>query len=328
MNLLTDLLTRLDVPFTERYSTRHYEKMPFRSLFGLQKLLAEYGIDSEGIQLSENSQMSMLDTPFVAETRLGPVVVSSVCNDTLTYLSKGASETMPFHEFAADCTGRVFIAMPRRNAVEPGYTKHRISEITCRVRDIALPLLAIFIFAYFYITRNLYTSWSQTLLLLFNAAGLLVSCLLMKKTLHFRSAAADRMCKVLQAGGCDTVLETTASKFLGVFSWSEVGFTYFSVSFLTLLIFPEYTGYLCLLNACCLPFTCWSIWYQKFRANAWCTMCVTVQATLWVLFFIYLGGGWWHTAFPLRIQIVTLIAVYGTVLLGLSKLTPILTQEE
>ena len=52
--------------------------------------------------------------------------------------------------------------------------------------------------------------------------------------------------------GCDSVLETKASKFFGIFGWSEVGFSYFSVSLLTLLIFPQWICYLALLQ-CLLP---------------------------------------------------------------------------
>ena len=97
--------------------------------------------------------------------------------------------------------------------------------------------------------------------------------------------------------------------------------TYFSVSLSVLMLFPEYTGYLALYNLCCLPFTCWSIWYQKFRAHHWCTLCVSVQATLWCLFFCYLGGGWLHRMFPLKLQFFVIGVLYVTTLMFLNRIS-------
>lgn len=122
------------------------------------------------------------------------------------------------------------------------------------------------------------------------------------------------------------MLEQKASTFFGIFGWSEVGFSYFTVSLLTLLVFPQYAGYLALINLCCLPFTLWSIWYQRFRAHAWCTLCVSVQGLLWLQFFCWLGGGFYHGLFPLRIQFFVLGATYVAALLLLNRLSPLATK--
>ena len=158
--------------------------------------------------------------------------------------------------------------------------------------------------------------------------GLYMSYLLMQKSLNIDSGAADNVCKAIEAGGCDSVLATKASKFFGIFGWSEVGFSYFSVSLLALLIFPEYIGYLALCNVCCLPFSFWSVWYQKYRAKAWCTLCLSVQGTLWLLFFCYLGGGWLREALPLTINFFVLGATYLAVLLLINRLSPLIDKTE
>lgn len=146
--------------------------------------------------------------------------------------------------------------------------------------------------------------------------------MLLQKTLKIKNRAADRVCGVLQEGGCDHVLELKASKFFGLFSWSEVGFTYFSVSMLGLLLNPGLLPDLAAINVCCLPFTVWSIWYQKFRAHHWCTLCVCVQATLWLLFLYYLGGGWLAESWPLNGNFFALGVTYIVVLLALNRIMP------
>ena len=147
------------------------------------------------------------------------------------------------------------------------------------------------ILTYLYVTRGLYHSVAASVLIMVDLAGLTVTSMLMLKSLNIHTTAADRVCSVLQRGGCDKILAMEASKFFGLFGWSEVGLGYFAVSTAALLLFPSYINYLAMANICCLPFTFWSIWYQRFRARHWCTLCVITQGLLWCQFFCYLSGG-------------------------------------
>jgi len=40
-----------------------------------------------------------------------------------------------------------------------------------------------------------------------------------------------------------------------------------------------------------LPYTVWSVWYQKVKAQQWCPLCLIVQVLLWAIFFINLEFG-------------------------------------
>ena len=51
---------------------------------------------------------------------------------------------------------------------------------------------------------------------------------------------------------------------------------------------------------------------------------MSVQATLWLLFFCYLGGGWFRGVFPLRIEFFVLGVTYVTVLMALNRIMPML----
>ena len=104
-NLLTDLLGCLEVPFTPGYSARQFDSMSFRSLFGFQQLLKSYGMESRGFRFAAKEDMAQLPLPFVAETRLGPVVVSGISSGTVTYITEGVTETMPAEKFLNDCSG-------------------------------------------------------------------------------------------------------------------------------------------------------------------------------------------------------------------------------
>ena len=287
--------------------------MTFKSLYGLSHLLTSYGVRNYGIQVDDKSELTKLATPFIAQLKGGIfVIVTGIdpARGEVRYDSRGKTETAPIGDFAAAWTGIALPAFPDGSSREPDYSAHRLSEIVSRLSGYALAIAAIAVFVYFFITRGVYAHISTVLLTLFNCVGLYFSYLLLQKSLNIHTAASDHVCGVLEKGGCDSIMALKVSKLFGVFSWSEVGFGYFGVSLATLLVFPHLWPALALCNACCLPYTVWSIWYQRFRAHHWCTLCVGVQSTLWILFFCYLGGGWWHGLWPLHIHFFALLAVY------------------
>ncbi|MDE6392630.1 MAG: vitamin K epoxide reductase family protein [Muribaculaceae bacterium] len=324
--ILSDFLGALGVPHTPDYTTRRFEAMPFKSLFGLGKLLDEYGVSSLGLFLSDRSEIKALTPPFLAHTPQGFLIVTSTDGDKVSYLTRGVAETMSLREFCEVCDGNVFLAFPSPSAAEPDYASHARFQLFGKVKRILFVILAAALFVWLFVTQGIWRSVPAIFAVILNCCGLALSFMLVRKSLRIKSRFADKVCGVLQKEGCDTVLETGASSFFGIFSWSEVGLTYFSVSLLSILMFPGSIIYVAACNVCCLPFTLWSIWYQKFRAKAWCTLCVSVQCTLWLLFFSYLAGGWLKDVFPLKPGFFVLVAVYGFVLLGLNRIIPMMNK--
>lgn len=319
--ILTRYLAALGVPHTADYSDARFRQMPFKSLYGLKHLLEEYGIDSEGLKISDKSEIIKLTPPFLAETQNGPIVlVEKITSGEITFDTHGTIKTCPVGEFINNWSGVVFIAHPTAKSGEPDYPSHHLTEVISRLSKYALAAAAIVVFAYFFVTRGVYAHVSTVLLTVFNCAGLYLSYMLLQKSLHIHTRTNDRVCGVLEHGGCDEVMSLKVSKLFGVFSWSEIGFGYFGISLITLLLFPHLWPSLALCNVCCLPYTAWSIWYQKFRAKHWCTLCVGVQSTLWLLFFCYLGGGWLAKSVPLHPDIVILLATYVFAVLFLNMI--------
>lgn len=324
--LLSDLLTRLGVPYTQSYTARRFVTMPFRTLFGLKHLLNEYGVDSEGLKLADVSEMAKLPVPFLAQTCGGAfVIVSNIDSGHATYITEGEVEHVPVSTLIDVCTGTVLLTRARMGAQEPDYKAHRRKSDMLRLRNYGAAGIALFFLIYLFVAQRIWSSLSASLVMLFDIGGLALSVMLAIKGLGLKNRAISRVCGVLQEGGCDTVLADKASKFFIIFSWSEVGLAYFGVSLLTLLIWPLCIPELALCNLCCLPFTVWSIWYQHTRARAWCTLCVSVQCTLWVLFFCYLGGGWVAAIPQVQLpQLICLGAAYVLALLCLNMVNRLL----
>lgn len=320
-SLFTEILETLGVRHTARYSDRRFETMSFKSLFGLSKLLDEYGVASEGLVFSDKGKgLQELDAPFLARSGSKFVVVTGAADGDIAYVDNGLHKTLPRDRFIDKWTGEALALYCGENAVEPDYRKHITELFLEKAKTFVLWALGFLLVFYAVWAGGIWQRPMLIVTLLLDCAGLFICYLLVQKSLKIKNDTADVICGVIQAHGCDHVLETDASKFFGLFSWSEVGFAYFSVSLLTLLMFPHYACYLAAINVCCLPFSFWSVWYQKFVARAWCTLCLSVQCILWLLFFSYLGAGEFTGIFPLKIEFFVLCATYVFVLLVLNSI--------
>ena len=320
--LVSDILTTLKVPYTHSYTRQRFEAMTFQTLFGVSNLLKEYGVESAGYTITDKSEYKALPTPFVAQTKAGLIIVTKLGQDTVTYLTQGQQETMSIGEFTDVWTGVVLLVKASKGAEEPDYNKHVATEIIQNTKKYLLWMFAGCLAMYLMITQGLWKYWSVWGLLAVDCFGLWLTYMLVQKSLRIKNHVADKVCGVLQEGGCDSILKTNASSFFGIFSWSEVGFTYFGVSLLAMLVAPATIHWLSILNICCLPFTVWSIWYQRFRAKHWCTLCVCVQLSLWLQFVCYFFGRWEVPVFPLDLGFFALAATFVFVLLGLNRILP------
>lgn len=322
--IFTDFLKALGVSHTRDYSDAQFRGMTFKSLFGLSHLLKDYGIESEGWRLDDISEIRKLDTPFLAQKKDGVfIIVDGMAKpedfegSDISYLEGGIRHTAKASALMPDLNGVVLLAYPDNKSAEPHYGAHALTEFVNRASGYLLLVVSLGIMAYFFITRGLYSHLSTILLTVFDIFGLWLSYMLLQKSLGIHTSTSDRVCGVLEKGGCDVITTSKASKLFGVFSWSEVGFGYFGVSLATLLVFPHLWPELALCNILCLPYTVWSITYQKFVAHHWCTLCVGVQATLWALFFCYLFGGITARILPLHFNILVLGGVYVVTVIAL-----------
>ena len=159
-----------------------------------------------------------------------------------------------------------------------------------------------------------------------SSTGLYVCYLLLLKQLRINSSSADKICSLFNKSDCNDVLESPAARLMGVVGWSEVGFSYFLGNLLILLFFYDYIYYLTIINIVVLPYSLWSIWYQKYRAKQWCPLCIIVQVLLWLLFLINIAFG---TRF--NIELITLnsllivVSIYSLPLLSVTLLLPVIT---
>lgn len=323
-SLFTDFLRELGVRHTQAYSDRRFSEMPFQSMFGLANLLGEYGVKCAGVRVLPGNRaqvLGLLKVPFLADTPDGFLIVTRVGDGTADYWTQGRKFTIEADKLIEAWNGVALLAEADSESVEPSYMEHHLDEVAEVVKKWGVIILAAALLGVAMWSNGLYANVWAWLVVGFDCAGSALSWLLIGKSLGVKSAAAEVVCSALDRGGCDRIARSAASSFFGLFKWSEVGVAYFSVSLLAMLLFPKAMAALAAFNLLCLPYSFWSIWYQKFKARSWCTMCVGVQASLWLLFFSYLGGGWerhifacdWGFWMPFMVIVASFVVVLLTV---------------
>ncbi|MDL2223752.1 thioredoxin domain-containing protein [Bacteroidales bacterium OttesenSCG-928-M06] len=325
-NTFTSFLELLKVKYTVSFSNKYFEEHPHKyNLFGISKMLNEYGIENKGVKI-ENKQeiIDRIDTPFIAHIGSDFVVVKNISQEKVKYIWEGKNIEIEKNDFIEKWTGNTLIAETNDNSGEPEYKTNYYKEIAQKVQKAILALAVILLLFILFFNNHTYSHPGELLLLGISLIGLYISILLVEKQIKTHSKYGDKICSLFKQKDCNDVLETKAAKLGGILGWSEVGVGYFSANIIIILFFPFLINYLALVNVCALPYTVWSIWYQKFRAHQWCMLCLVVQILLWAIFAINLIFGFIRIPENIIISDILLIGtIYTIPVLSANLLVPV-----
>ena len=155
-----------------------------------------------------------------------------------------------------------------------------------------------------------------------------IGYLLVLKQLRIQSNYADRLCSLFKYSDCNNILDSKAAKLFGLIGWSEIGLGYFISNVVILSIFPSLVDSLLLVNVFSVPFTIWSIWFQKVRARQWCPLCLISVLLLWAIFIIGIISGY----FSIPVQnvafweITVMCSLYLVSILIINILIPVIAR--
>lgn len=169
---------------------------------------------------------------------------------------------------------------------EPRYKNHKREEHISRAKRILILLSLCTIFLYTVSWQQILTNTFSLLSLFLNISGTYFCYLIIIKKLHVYNKYADKVCSLLKQQNCNNLLESEASNLGGIIGLGEAGLGYFLSNIFILFYFPQFIGYTVIINTCAIIFSFWSIWYQALRAKQWCTLCLSVIATLWLIFIV------------------------------------------
>jgi uncharacterized membrane protein len=282
----------LKVKVTESSIKRSVEENPhYPSLLSLTETFDHYRISNKTFSiLPEN--LDNLEPPFIAFINIPDiendfVLVTKIDGSTISYLHKsGKTQVVSKNEFLSKYLNIVWIAEPDEQSGENDYYQNLRREHKIRNSKIlwiaGVILLMSFAFA---INFTAVAALSFTGIMLLKFTGLTLTIFLLIYENDKSNAFVKSICTAKKQLNCDAVLNSKASKIMGL-SWSEIGFFYFCTTTLWLL-FPlinlnEKIIWIALSNAIASPYILFSVYYQWRIAKQWCILCLSVQGILFL----------------------------------------------
>jgi len=260
----------------------------YPSLLALSDVLQNLGIDNSAYRVEE-SDLQTLPCPFITHTNVngGDFLVIHKINPEYLIVSdqKWNRHKLQFTDFI-----RIFNKVVLAPDDVPGKVSSlkRFAPSVNKVPLVLSALLLAFFMAICFHTDYISNLNGHVIILsLIKTAGLVVSVLLLIQSFDSNNPLVQRLCQAGGKNNCKDILSSKAAKVFEGLSWSEVGFFYFSSTWLFLLFGGASSGViqlLTMLNIICLPYTIYSIYYQAIVAKQWCVLCCTVQALLWLEF--------------------------------------------
>ena len=297
-------LRELKVKVTKSSVTETLENHPdYPSVLSIKDSLQSWGIKSRCYQIT-GDKLSQIPVPFITylsqkEDRF--TTVTQVSEGFVTYIISETEKwtTVPTSEFLKNWNEIVLIVESAELKEEKDYEVKRKSE---KIRALIIPFLfcsctLLMLLFFFGSISNPDSILLKSFLILILFAGCIISSLLLFYEVDKSNPFIRQICSATGKSKCTAVLDSKGAKLFGWLSWSEIGFFYFTGSFLFLLITgTDVFGMLLLamLNAAAVPYCFYSVFYQWKVVKQWCVLCLCIQALLILQFAISYFLVWTH----------------------------------
>lgn len=326
MAIVEQILQGLRIPYTKEYLKNMVDIHPFKhSLYAISTVLNSYGIKTDSVRLSQKKEITEIPLPAVVLWDNRFAIIQKVTTDVIT-LRTAENKTIiaPFADFIEKWNGVVMLIENTENAAEPDHKANLHRERLSKTKNFGIIACASIFAIIAFISTPLHGSWAWWLLIVSNIAGLFITTLLLQKQLHINTSLTDSICGLIHQKDCDTVTESDGGTLLGMVKLSEVGFSFFAVNLLTLMFFPRVLFWMSVINLVVLPFTFWSVWYQKFKVRSWCALCLMTLCIMWISGIIVLAGGFLSFPSGEIVGCISIVCGYVLATLLINRLMKIL----
>ena len=319
----------LSIPVTKNILQQRLEENPYYpSLLSLSNVFDRLQIPNQSFRLDE-SQIDKLEAPFIAfmKGQQGGndfVLVTQLAADTVTYsIDINKAKTVSRQNFLADWKKIVFVAEKSEKSGEADYVKNYETELRQKRKKAlliggAIGILCLLVLLFSFSAKsNLLVGMSMIFIKL---AGVATTVLLLIYEIDKSNSFVKNICTTGNQTNCDAVLNSKASKILGM-SWGEAGLFYFAATTIFLLFpgitLPTKIFWLAAANIISVPYIFFSVYYQWRVVKQWCPLCLTVLAVLALELTWSVFNFWNSPSMP-----TTNVAILSVVLLAV--VTPII----
>lgn len=295
----------LNLKLTKDTLCRHLQNHPFYpSMLAIHDVFEEFGIVSEAYKLEPFERILDIKEPFLLQVKTEKengntffALVYGNDGETADWFNpiSHRRECISFIDLKKKSTNYAMLFSASPKAGDKIFVSHWRKETLQKLGEYVyvafLPICLILIAIYRILsgTLNLYSFLYATLLLV----GCIVCGLLLMHEYNAYNPVVRSVCGGGQKMNCDAVLSSPGSAIAGI-PWSVIGGAYFLGSLIFILEscldIMAFTA-LSYINLLTLPYTGYSLYYQKVVVKQWCPLCLSVLAITWCLFVISLIGG-------------------------------------
>lgn len=298
------LLKLLDVKVTSKTIEKTILRHPhYPGILALSDALTDWNVKNITLQI-DVSKLSLLPTPFIAHLHPSNddnlMIICKIRNDIVEF-SKTMNKTneIPLEIFTEHWSGVVMVLETNEDSGESQYRTNYNNQII----DSAIPLLyfAFGLFITIFCISNIpgnsdLTYWlsvNWSLLPILKYLGLCSCILLLNLQIKGSNPMLNQICNTIPRSNCWKVIKSKGASILPGLSLSELGFFYFSGSWI-LGIVSTFTGkvdlinFLGILSVLTIPIILFSIIYQWHIVRQWCPLCLVIMflLTLEVMLFL------------------------------------------
>lgn len=312
----------LNLKLTKDTLCRHLQNHPFYpSMLAIHDVFEEFGIVAEAYKFDDEEKIWTIKEPLLIQIKIEDGNGQTFF--ALVYGNDGATadwynplshkrEHISVLDLKKKLTDYAMLFSASPKAGDKNFVAHRRTEFLHRMGEYVcvafLPICLTFITIY----KALSASFNPSSVLY--AALLLVGCIVCGLLLMHEYNAYNPVVKSVCGGGqkmnCDAVLSSPGSAIAGI-PWSVIGSSYFLGSLIFILVSCLDTRAfttLSRLNLLALPYTAYSLYYQKTVVKQWCPLCLSVLAITWCLFVVSLiGGAFSNTSLPPFTPFISLV---------------------
>ncbi len=263
---ILNLLTLLGVKHTNKVLNSIKFHPNLSSLWGISVALNKYGIPNNAIKLHDFSALRTNNTRFISSVSGRFVIcLKYTGNKVHCAFLNGKQFDILWDDFCQVADHNILIIHDGYTSKEPGYDANIVAER----KHIAKQLLIFTSLFCLLLIGIIYNFVDYSLILIpiifINIIGLAISFLLIQKQLDIHNTVSDKICGFIKESKCEDVTKSKGSKVFGIVSLSEIGFSYFLVNTIMLLAIPKTILTISIISICVLPFSFWSVWYQKYK---------------------------------------------------------------
>lgn len=281
-NIIEDLLTYLEVKHTRYYVNKLFNEHPHnRDMYGLKDMLKTYGIESEGIDIKDKDEKKMI-FPSIYHLGHSFVVALNINEKGISLLSNGKTEVATLDSFKRAWDGKTLVITSTENAGEKNYNHNLKLEWITKLSWYSLLFLPIILLTISFIFNPVDNNITNIPLLFLDVLGCYLCYLLLQKPIKGNKGFGNKFCSAISEKGCDAVLSSADSQIFYIYSWSEIGLAYFIANIIIITITPQFHSGIVLITYIAMIYGIWSIWYQGTKVKKWCTLCLSVQANIWL----------------------------------------------